>query len=143
MILGWLHDHNLTFGSFFEMPGSKNLCKILTKNFEKFKRKMMILKYLWCSTSLPGGNQVDGLPPAASQEKGAVFRRFSNFSSYSTHFSDFSSLDLMFAEAHARGFAPLWALARGNSDLKFAFSGSKKWQKNEKIENSKIASESF
>ena len=21
----------------------------------------------WCSTSLPGGNQVDGLPPAASQ----------------------------------------------------------------------------
>ena len=25
----------------------------------------------------------------------------------SNHFSDFSGLDLMFAEAHARGFAPL------------------------------------
>ena len=57
---------------------------------------------------LPGGNQVDGLPPAASiGEKGAVFRRFSNFPGYSNHFSDFSGLDLMFAEAHARGFAPL------------------------------------
>ena len=64
----------------------------------------------------PGGNQVDGLPPAASRcpgdygtirEMRAVFRRFSNFPDYSNHFSDFSGLDLMFAEAHARGFAPL------------------------------------
>ena len=40
-----------------------------------------------------------------------VFRRFSNFSCTSNHFSDFSHLDLMFAEAHARGFAPLWCEA--------------------------------
>ena len=56
---------------------------------------------------LPGGNQVDGLPPAASHEMRAVFRRFSNFYDISNHFSDFFGLDLMFAEAHARGFAPL------------------------------------
>ena len=36
-----------------------------------------------------------------------VFSKNLDFSRRSDHFSDFSGLDLMFAEAHARGFAPL------------------------------------
>ena len=41
------------------------------------------------------------------QKNGAVFSKNLDFSRTSNHFSDFSGLDLMFAEAHARGFAPL------------------------------------
>ena len=44
----------------------------------------------------------------------AVFSKNLEKATYNNHFSDFPGLDLMFAEAHARGFAPLWALARGN-----------------------------
>ena len=61
-----------------------------------------------------------------------VFRRFSNFATYSNHFSDFVGLDLMFAEAHARGFAPLWALARGNRKAKV---GRRTSKNDVKIEN--------
>ena len=56
---------------------------------------------------LPGGNQVDGLPPAASRKFRAVFSKNLEKNDISNPFSDFSGLDLMFAEAHARGFASL------------------------------------
>ena len=38
---------------------------------------------------------------------GQFFSKNLEKAGYSNHFSDFSGLDLMFAEAHARGFAPL------------------------------------
>ena len=41
------------------------------------------------------------------QKMRAVFLKNLKFSRTSTQVSDFSGLDLMFAEAHARGFAPL------------------------------------
>ena len=41
------------------------------------------------------------------QKMRAVFSKNFEKAGYSNHFSDFSGLDLMFAEAHARGFAPL------------------------------------
>ena len=42
---------------------------------------------------------------------GADFLKKLSFSGISTHFSDFSPLEMMFAEAHARGFAPLQPVA--------------------------------
>ena len=57
-----------------------------------------------------------------------VFSKIFEKAGYSNPFSDFSGLDLMFAEAHARGFAHLSALARGNSGLKIARRTSKKYK---------------
>ena len=72
---------------------------------------------------LPGGNQVDGLPPAASTvgwaaswpvggatELFVILRSFFEkveFFYIKTIFSEFVLLKLVNAEAHARGFAPL------------------------------------
>ena len=61
-----------------------------------------------------------------------VFRRISIFLWTNNLFSDFSGLDLMFAEAHAGGFAPLWAAARGNRSWKVVHRTSKN---DVKIEN--------
>ena len=41
------------------------------------------------------------------QKIGTVFLKNLSYSRTSTQVSDFSGLDMMFAEAHARGFAPL------------------------------------
>ena len=61
-----------------------------------------------------------------------AFLKNLKFSRTSTQVSDFSGLDLMFAEAYARGFASLWALARGNRSGKVA----RRTSKNDvKIEN--------
>ena len=70
---------------------------------------------------LPGGDQVDGLPPAAIRigrawtpgnygtihKFGADFLKKLSFSDISTHFSDFVLFFIDIAEAHAQGFAPL------------------------------------
>ena len=63
---------------------------------------------------------------------GAVFSFFFEKAAYSNPFSDFSGLDLMLVQAHARGFAPLWALARGNRDWKI---GRRTSKNDVKIEN--------
>ena len=52
--------------------------------------------------SLPGGNQVDGLPPACK-----FFVKKLSFSGYKPIFSDFVLINIGNAEAHARGFAYL------------------------------------
>ena len=57
---------------------------------------------------------------------GEVFLKKLRFLSISNYFSDFSELRIDHAEAHARGFAPLWPVARGNSEGKVALFGSKK-----------------
>ena len=57
---------------------------------------------------------------------GVVFLKKSRFLCISNHFSDFSGLRIDHAEAHARGFAPLWPVARGSGDRKVALSGPKK-----------------
>ena len=59
-------------------------------------------------------------------EFGVVFLKKSRFLSISSPFSDFSGLKIDHAEAHARGFAPLWPVARGNSNWKVALFRSKK-----------------
>ena len=70
---------------------------------------------------LPGGDQVDGLPPAASADQlsvdGAVttdlftkladFLKKMSFSDISIHFLYFSPLKMINVDPHARGFAPL------------------------------------
>ena len=63
---------------------------------------------------LPGGDQVDGLPPAASRddygtigEFAAEFLKKLSFSHIRIGFLDFSEFNIDIAEAHARGFAPL------------------------------------
>ena len=71
---------------------------------------------------LPGGGQVDGLPPAAStghryldarttkellEKLGQFFLKKLSFSHISTHFSDFVQIFIDIAEVHARRFARL------------------------------------
>ena len=75
------------------------------------------------SLGLPGGDQVDGLPPAASTDSvsaswhprqlqnylgiwGSFFEKLS-FYTISIHFLYFFRLFIDIAEAHARGFATL------------------------------------
>ena len=55
----------------------------------------------------PGGNQVDGLPPASIQKFRADFLKNLSFYTISIHFLDFLRLFIDIAEAYARGFAPL------------------------------------
>ena len=72
---------------------------------------------------LPGGNQVDGLPPAAIRGRvqlvakkcdygqirdfEEVFKENLDFFHISVHFADFVPRQIVNAEAHARGFASL------------------------------------
>ena len=69
-----------------------------------FRKSGLRFKPQWCSASLPGGDQVDGLPPAASTEYssmrppnsyrtiheiGADFLKKLKFYHINIHFSDF------------------------------------------------------
>ena len=51
---------------FWDARLEKMMHNLIGNFVEKFGKKLKFIKYLWCSTSPPGGNQVDGLPPAAS-----------------------------------------------------------------------------
>ena len=75
-----------------------------------------------CSTSLPGSDQVDGLPPAASTKYSCLktpgrsdlfiyfcefFEKIWIFFYISIYFGQFVPQEYVIAEAHARGFVSL------------------------------------